>query len=344
MWRLGLALLAAAATAVSVSATARSTAGAQGGLPAFLRIESSAPVFDVLYRYGQVTPAPDGAYPPNTTDPRTAWYLEYQRAGAVDVIDGALRSDQDPTLVATGLRMFHFGLARQAPNGSFPGSAWPFHGTALFLSEAAPALLILRSSSLAARFAAELHWEVQRMRKAALYMVRAVGGAGKIDDATKNHRFYEAAIALGAVGLLAGDATLIRWSKLYVWKGIRMERATGVMPEDGGHDTGYQALGMSNAARYLELLATGSLRTALYHALARGENWELSRVRADGSVNQAGDTRTVGCRERDPRGRCKTVFYAPIFDAFARWGAITSSRRFTNAAHAVWVHSGYGGH
>lgn len=314
------------------------------GSAALTQLERSDPVFDVLYRYGQTIGAASGAYGPNVTAPRSAWYLEYQRAGAVDVIDGVIRPDTDPALVSQGLRMFHFGLARQARDGSFPGSAWPFHGTALFLSEAGPALLILQQSELRGQFATELKWETDRIRRAAYAMVRSVGGPGKIDDRTKNHRWYEAAIALISVGILAGDATLVRWSMRYAWRAVRMERADGVMPEDGGHDTGYQALGMVSASRFLVLLGPGSLTDAVRGALARGEAWELSRIGPDGSVNQTSDTRTAGCREHDPAGHCKTVFYAPIFNALAHWAVISGEKRFAVAAHSVWVRSGYGGH
>jgi len=100
---------------------------------------------------------------------------------------------------------------------------------------------------------------------------------------------------------------------------------------------------MVSATRYLTLAATGGLYRSLYGVLQRGERGELSRVRAGGSINQAGDTRTVGCQEHDPEGRCKTVFYAPIFDALAHWAAVSGDTRFATAAHAVWVHSGYGG-
>jgi len=205
----------------------------------FLRVERSAPVFNVLYRYGQVIPAAHGAYGPNIGARTGTWFLEYQRAGAVDVLDGVLRSPVDPHLITLGLAMFHFGLAREAANGSFPGSAWPFHGTAFFLSEAAPALLALRASP-DGRYAPEVRWQIERMRRAAYYMVRTVGGAGQIDDHTKNHRWFEAAIALAAVGKLAGDTRLLAWSRVYAWRGIRLERRDGVMPEDGGHDSGYQ--------------------------------------------------------------------------------------------------------
>jgi hypothetical protein len=71
---------------------------------------------------------------------------------------------------------------------------------------------------------------------------------------------------------------------------------------------------------------------------------ELSRVRSDGSIDQTGDTRTVGCRENDPTGHCKTVAYDPIFSALAHWAAISGDQRFSRASHLVYEHSGYGGH
>jgi hypothetical protein len=297
-------------------------------------------VVNVLYKYGSLRPAAAGAYGPNIAAPSTAWFVEEQRAGATDVVDGVLR--QDSSLIDEGLRMFHYALARQAGNGSFPGSAWPFHGTALFLSEAAPALVVLGASPLVNRFGTEMQWEIARMRRASYYMVRSVGGPGRIDDGTKNHRYFEAAIALGAVSILANDRTLRGWSALYASQGIRMQRLNGIMPEDRGHDSGYQAVGMVHAVRYLELVATGSLRVALQAALQRGEAWELSRVRPDGSINQAGDTRTAGCREKNPQGQCKTVFYAPVFNALAHWAVIADSPLFQQASYMVWLKSGYG--
>jgi hypothetical protein len=303
-------------------------------------MESTGPVYDVLYKFGENDAAKSGAYGPNVHAPRSAWFLEYQRVGGYDVTAGVVR--QDPTLIALGLRILHFGLAREASDGSFPGSYSPFHGTAMFLSEAAPSLVMLQASSFRARFVRELSWQIGGMRRAAHHIESLTGGAGRVDDPTKNHRFYEAAIAFGAVAVLTGDTTLIQWSTGYAWKGIAMESPDGVMPEDGGHDSGYQALGMVNAARYLELVATGKLYAALLGTLSRAESWELSRIGPDGSVNQTGDTRTAGCRERDLTGQCKTVFYAPIYSALAHWARVSGDLRFANAAYLVWRKSGYG--
>jgi hypothetical protein len=104
-----------------------------------------------------------------------------------------------------------------------------------------------------------------------MYMVHAVGGPGKVDEPTKTHRRFEAALALGATGLLSRDRTLIRWSRLYAREGIRMQWPDGVMPENGGHDSGYQAVGLSYAIHYLALLAAGRLRHALLRAVRQGE-------------------------------------------------------------------------
>ncbi|GAC1398624.1 MAG: hypothetical protein NVSMB52_12160 [Chloroflexota bacterium] len=314
------------------------------GVSTFLKLESSTPVFEVLYRYGRNDPAGNGAYGANISAPPTAWFLEEQRAGGIDVMDGVLRHPFDPSLVAVGLKTFRFGLSREDRSGRFSGSAWPFHGTAMFLSEAAPSLLALKASPLGARFATEISWDTHRMRNAAYAMVREVGGHGKIDDTTKNHRWYEAALALGSVGILANDTTLENWSRAYALHATKLERSDGVMPENGGHDSGYQALGMVNAARYIVLLARGTLRSTMLRALRRAEAWELSRIGSNGSVNQQGDTRTANCREHSPAGQCKGALYAPIFSALAHWAVLSGDAYFARAARNVWTYSGYGSH
>jgi hypothetical protein len=175
------------------------------------------------------------------------------------------------------------------------------------------------------------------MQLAEYYMVRSVGGAGHIDDHTKNHRWFEEALALQATGILNGDGTLQRWARVYAAHGINMARPDGVMPEDSGHDSGYQALGLTFAIRYLELSGQSNQSNPLYQVIKRGEEWEISRVRSDGSVNQAGDTRTAGCKERDPQGHCKSVFVATIFQALARWAVVANDEHYQRIALDVWL-------
>src|SRR5689334_10466221 len=63
------------------------------GVQAYLKLETNSTVFNVLYHYGKVHAAAGGVYGPNVSAPRTAWFLEYQRAGGTDVIAGVLHRD-----------------------------------------------------------------------------------------------------------------------------------------------------------------------------------------------------------------------------------------------------------
>src|SRR5947209_16088698 len=84
----------------------------------FVLMESTGPVYDVLYKFGEDTGAKDGAYGLNVHAPPSSWYLEEQRAGGYDLIAGVAR--QDPELITLGLRILRYGLKREASDGSFP--------------------------------------------------------------------------------------------------------------------------------------------------------------------------------------------------------------------------------
>ena len=65
--------------------------------------------------------------------------------------------------------------------------------------------------------------------------------------------------------------TLVKWPHAYAWDGIAMERANGVMPEDGGHDSGYQALGMREMPLDISILWPAEGSIAHFDAHCSGE-------------------------------------------------------------------------
>lgn len=303
-------------------------------------MEMSGALFDVEHYYGQVTPAANGAYLQNITAPRHAWYIEDQRYGQIDVINGVLH--RDDALIKTGLHMFDFGLDREAPDGSFPGSFGLFHGTAMFLAEAGPAMIILKHwdqlPSMGGAMLRHIQWEQSEMGKAARYLVRTWWHrSGHIDDPSKEDRFFEGAIALESVGVLTDDSGMEARAATYASEGLRMTRPNGVMPENDGHDSSYQALGLIYATRFLELTGPGALYRALYQKVSLGESWLLSRVNGNGTINRSGDSRTgPSCPERSGSGACKTDNPTAVYGALMRWGVIRNDGRFRNAAHQVW--------
>lgn len=317
------------------------------GLQDFLRIETSSGVFNVQYHYGHVTPAANGAYLANIAAPRSAWYIEDQRYGDADVIAGVLHDDV--SLIRTGLKMFDFGLRREAVEGSFPGSFGLFHGTAMFLAAAVPAMLVLQhwnrlTSRMGRSYPKHLAWETSRMDRAARYMLSTWWNKpGHIDDGGKEERFFEGALALDATGYLAHDRFLQLRSRPYAINGMRMTQSTGVWTENGlagrcCHDSSYQGIGLVYGTRYLELMDRTPLYDRVFSAVSKGERWEISRVRSNGTIRTEGDTRTTGCSERSQvTGMCKTTDLEAIFSALMRWGVITGNRHFQNVAEKVWA-------
>ena len=204
------------------------------GVRTFLALETNANVFNIDYHYDRVEPAEDGAYLGNIGSSTAAWAIEDQRYGDVDVIAGVLH--QDLSLVRMGLKMFDFGLYREASNGSFPGSAGLFHGTAMFLAQAGPAMLVLkywpREPYLGSAMVSHVNWEISRMRLAANYIVQTWWGhPGHIDDGGKEERKFEAAVALESVGILSHDTGLQQRAAVYVRSAIRMTQPNGIWTE-----------------------------------------------------------------------------------------------------------------
>ncbi|HEV3309522.1 MAG TPA: hypothetical protein VG815_03270 [Chloroflexota bacterium] len=316
------------------------------GLHDYLTIETSPGVFSVQYHYGHVTPAANGAYLSNVTAPRSAWYIEDQRYGDTDVIAGVLHDDIG--LIKTGLKMFDFGLYREAPNGTFPGSFGLFHGVAMFLAAAAPAMLVLQNwnratSQMGSGFKTHFAWEIDRMDSAARSaMASWWNKPGRIDDGGKEERAFEAALALEATGWLAHDSFLQSRAQVYAGNGLRMTQSDGVWTEHGEngrccHDSTYQAIGLVYGTRYLELMDGTPMYSRLYPAVLKGEHWEISRVRSNGTIITTGDSRTAGCAERSQvTGKCKTTDLEAIFSALMRWGVLAGDQRFRSAAEAVW--------
>jgi hypothetical protein len=87
--------------------------------------------------------AADGAVGVNATwesGQATTWYIEEQRYGADFVQAGLVTGDS--ALVQQGWNILNWGFAKEAADGSFPGTGDAFHSTSMFVEAAARALLL----------------------------------------------------------------------------------------------------------------------------------------------------------------------------------------------------------
>ena len=170
-----------------------------------------------------------------------------------------------------------------------------------FVEAAAHAALLLRSSDMAAQNEGWVSGVAPKLRLAAYWMLAPQDAEpGQAHDAPYTHRFYLDADALGEAGVLVRDDGLVRASRDYVRRGLARQDPSGFNPEKGG-STSYHAVGLLFAETYYTVVADDELRGEMQPMLVRGLGWLADWVRADGTVDQTGNTRTGFGQERGPQ-------------------------------------------
>lgn len=306
-----------------------------------LLFETSAFMRSTAYRnVPKLNPesAEDGAYGPVNRAwdllHSGKWYIEEQRYGA-DLVAGGITA-RNTEAIGRGLLILHWGFAQQQRDGGFdcPDA---FHSTSFFVEATAHSLLLLESSEFASRYDADIKAMKLRLHAAALWMIAPEHeGQGRKHNMPYTHRHYLVAAALGESGLLLGDQALINRSEDYIREGLALQDPSGFNPERGGWDSSYNAVGMLYATRYYTIVASDSLRPALYHMLEKAVHWEASRVSAEGEVSTEGNTRVGGEQTENGRsGKPKTIAVGTVYRVFYYWSRISGDAGFEKLAEKV---------
>ena len=282
--------------------------------------------------------APDGAYGPvnRAWDARHKgeWYIEEQRFGG-DVVAGGIATN-DPDAIDRGLLILNWGFAQQKPDGAFDCPD-KFHSTSFFVEAAAHALLLLEASKYSARYSQTIADMKPKLHSAALWITDPRNEErGKKGNRPYTHRRYLVAAALGEVGVLTGDPSLVQASEAYARDGIALQSPAGYNPERGGWDSSYHAKGMAFACRYYTIVAHGELKQALYKMMEKAMQWEASRVNDDGTINTEGNTRVGGKKTETSRsGKPKTVETRQVYRSLYYWSVISGDASYKKLAEKV---------
>jgi hypothetical protein len=280
---------------------------------------------------------PSGAYGPVNRvydrDRRGRWYIEEQRRGE-DAILAGLAQD-DPDAIDRGLTIFEWGFRQQSPDGSF---ACPdaFHSTSFFVESTAHACLLVGHSTFGPRYLGRIEAMTPKIHAAALWLADPRNAkTGQARNAPYTHRRYLLAAALGEAGLLCRDPGLIETSKAYIREGVALQSREGFNPEKGGPDTSYHAVGLVYALRYDTLVADPETRALLRPMLRRGVQWLATHIRADGSIDPTGNTRTGLGQERGRSGVPKTLNLGAAYRAFEYWSRVEGDPAYHDLALRV---------
>jgi hypothetical protein len=117
---------------------------------------------------------------------------------------------------------------------------------------------------------------------------------------------------------------------------LALQDPDGVNPEKEGHDSNYQAVGLSYALRYDRLVADAALQKEMRERLGKGIRWLADRVGPDGDISSEGNTRSGG-EEKNRDGTAKGVNYTWAVRSFSDWALVSGDPRYDELARKVWA-------
>lgn len=301
--------------------------------------ESTDLIANVLYRrlsglYKSM--APNGANGANVYWERNhakKWYIEAQRNGEELIIGGLVKND--PKAIQAGFKMFDWGFAHQALDGSFKGTAGSFHSTSFFVEAVAHTLLVIQQSPQSGKYADQVARYKPLVHRAARWMISPeVWKKGTDRNRQYTHRHYLVAAALGLTGKLTGDQDLINYSRQLIKDGLSLQCPDGNNPEKGGYDSSYHMVGLVYAQRWVTYFPNDSLTPRVTAMIDKGLVWEQTRILPTGEISTKGNTRTAG-QETGTLGKVKSVDHRSVVRGFAYWASVTGDPRWAAIADKI---------
>jgi hypothetical protein len=203
---------------------------------------------------------------------------------------------------------------------------------AFFLGDACLGILALEShSSKRSITTSETLGNVKvKLTTATQWLVSQADTLQRYDEETPNRLFFDA-LAFQACGRLALNESALMLANDFTNAGLELFDERGFFIEAGGHDTSYQAVSIQEMN---ELLLAGNTTPGLQGTLLRAAQWLAGRVKADGSVNSSGNTRTCGGGESflDERKKLSVV---TVFISLATTGIRKQDEELMGATQRV---------
>ncbi len=205
-----------------------------------------------------------------------------QRGATVTLAFAAARGDEK--LAENCWRSVDVTFARQTEEGHFGD---PPESVAFWLCELTRSLLVIQRSPLAAHFHDRIESLKPKVARATHWLAGQRERLERQDRTAPNRLFFDAA-AFRFSGLLLGDSSLDAIGCEFLARGLKLYRAEdGVFLEHGGGDSSYQAV---NLLRLQEIVLHFP-DPQIEAAIAKGVQWQLSRISPDGEVSTAANTR-----------------------------------------------------
>ena len=258
---------------------------------------------------------------------------ELQR-GAMQLMLRSIAAENRKGLEA-GWKAIDATFAHQTELGHFARDGGPVGGpsaVAFWLCELDQAVLVLRESRFAAEYKDRIDRLLPKIHKAARWLAQEKYRERlKSEDAETPNRLLFDGLAYGLSGLLADDKELRSIGREFVDLAMRKYRESdGIFLEKGGHDSSYQAV----AALKLQVWITYFPDKKLEAAAEKAVEWELGRVKPNGEVDVAENTRT-GLNQEKWQGNYKDVNLSEVTFCLLYDYARTGNQEALSAAKRI---------
>jgi hypothetical protein len=232
------------------------------------------------------------------------WFIELQREGGRWVEAGLAHGDREA--IGWGLRQLAWGFRQMKEDGSFDCDD-RFHSASFLVEAAARSMLLVESSPHAAGFRSELEALKPPLLVCARWLASPENFRAAEQQRIYTHRRFLLGCAFLQCALVHDDAALRRTAGYFIEDGLRLQRADGVFPEKGGHDSSYHAVSLIYLQRLVRI-APAELRQPSWDvALGLGTEWLLGKIDAEGRVSARGNTRTGAGQETGRGGTPKAI-------------------------------------
>ena len=262
------------------------------------------------------------------------FFIEQQRLGT-EFIQAAGVGGR-PEALAIGLGILEWGLARQGPQGDFPGCRDQFHSMEIFLEAFCRAALVLSETQAGTWAGLKDRWTAAAQRCGEWMIDPKNLQAGLEINEPFVHRLWILAAALASAGAITNDARFNDVAGDLVGEAVQKQQANGINPERDGFDISYQSAGLLMAARFYAATSDAPSREATRAMLERGLAFVLTKEGEKGRLSLEGSTR-VGV-EKHRTGVRKGVNYWELLQASVFTARITDRKDFFSFARRLAEH------
>ena len=255
--------------------------------------------------------------------------ISAQRVSVRIIMRGIAESDS--AFIEKGVKAIEYGFAHQNEDGSFQYDSSVIELGAIeadlleagsfFMQAVARSYLLISDSDFSEEFLPRLDLLKPKMR---LTIEWLKNNKTMLYEKAKNapNRLLFDALAFKLSGIILEEESYASIACEFLNENLKRQREDGVFLEEGGYDSSYQAVNILKLQHYYLYSEDAAEKEIILSAVDKAVEWEKTRIKSTGEVDDTGNARTGSqCLEKIA-GRCKEINYTDVAMSFSYYSVI----------------------